>query len=93
MLDTGLVDNSVARGVFGPGLFVRRILYTQSHATKYSLNTYYYCACALFFDLGDIIRLMEVCELAPNDFFIFVPPLSIGYLEVGVWYLIGVLGT
>jgi hypothetical protein len=34
-----------------------------------------------------IIRLTEVCEFAPNNlFFIFVSPLSRGYLEVGVWY-------
>ncbi len=35
----------------------------------------------------DIICLTDVWELAPNElFFIFVPPLSTGYLEVGVWY-------
>jgi hypothetical protein len=40
MVDTGLLNNFFARGVFGHGSFVRRILYTQSHATNYSLNTY-----------------------------------------------------
>jgi hypothetical protein len=36
MVVTGLIDNFVTRGVFGPGSFVHRILYTRSHATKYS---------------------------------------------------------
>jgi hypothetical protein len=40
MVGTGLIENFVASGVFGPGLFVRRILYTQSHMIKYSLNMY-----------------------------------------------------
>jgi hypothetical protein len=40
MVNTGLIDNFVMRGVFGPGLFVPRILYTQSYMAKYSLNTY-----------------------------------------------------
>jgi hypothetical protein len=36
---------------------------------------------------NNIIRLREVCELTPNKpFFIFIPPLSRGYLEVGVWH-------
>ncbi len=38
MVGTGLIDNFVMRGGFGPGLFVRRILYTQNHMTKYSLK-------------------------------------------------------
>jgi hypothetical protein len=42
MFDTGLLDNFVARGVFGPVSFVSRILYTRSHATKYFLNTHYF---------------------------------------------------
>jgi hypothetical protein len=40
MVDTGLLDNFLARGVLGPSLFARMILYTQRHGTKYSLNMY-----------------------------------------------------
>ena len=41
MVDTGLCNNSVARWLVGLVQFLRRIRRLQSHATKYSLNSYH----------------------------------------------------
>jgi hypothetical protein len=40
-----------------------------------------------------LLSITKVCELGPNDFFIFVPPLFREYLEVEVWYYLQGLGT